>query len=264
MAISENGIKVLDICIKGVFGTLIAAAVAYYGSVLQNQRATVQEENRRLQAAIELTSHQKELDVDLGMRLFGTMMSYYFQKDKPTAGTEALQQQMLLLRLVALNFQDVPIHLKPLFEDLDSHLTNVEDKQALKSIAQEVATRQAYRLTIEGGYDSGAREVKAGDELSIPELLTTVKIESVSADDVQATIYSEVIGGRSVGPFTITYFDTPLVDNTKLGEYRIALILTDSGKERAKVRFIAFPKHLAADRFDIKELSRAFRDATVR
>jgi len=70
MAISENRIKVLDIVIKGLFGALIAAAVAYYGTTLQDQRATVQEENRQLQAAIELTSRQKDFDVDLSMRLF--------------------------------------------------------------------------------------------------------------------------------------------------------------------------------------------------
>jgi len=263
MAISENGIKVLDIVIKGLFGALIAAAVAYYGTTLQDQRATVQEENRQLQAAIELTSRQKDLDVDLSMRLFGTLMSYYFQKDKSAVGPEALRQQMLLLRLVALNFQDIPIHLKPLFEDLDSQLTNPEDRKTLRDIAQEVARRQAFRLTVEGGYDSKSLEVKAGEKFSIPELLTTVKIESVSANSVQATIYSEVIGNRPLGPFTVSYFDTPLVDNTKLGEYRVALVLLDSGGKRAKVRFIAFPKHLAADRFDIKELSRAFRDVKV-
>jgi hypothetical protein len=69
-----------------------------------------------------------------------------------------------------------------------------------------------------------------------------------------------VIGGRPLGPFKVTYFDTPLVDNTKLGEYRVSLVLLDSGEKVAKVCFIAFPKHLAADRFDIKELSIAFRN----
>jgi hypothetical protein len=81
---------------------------------------------------------------------------------------------------------------------------------------------------------------------------------------VQATIRSEAISGRSVGPFSVSYFDAPLVDNTKLGEYRVALMLTGSEAEKTRLRFIAFPKHLAADRFDIKELSRAFRDAKLR
>ena len=63
---------------------------------------------------------------------------------------------------------------------------------------------------------------------------------------------------------SLTYFDTPLVDNTKLGEYRVALILQSVDADAATVRFVAFPRHLAADRFDIKDLSRQFRDATGR
>jgi hypothetical protein len=255
---------VLDIVIKGGFGVLIMAVVAFYGNVLQDERAKVQEENRRLQAVIELTSHQKELDVDLGMRLFGTLMGYYFKEDGAAAPPKALRQQMLLLRLVALNFQDVPINLKPLFENLESQLTNTKAKHSLRGIAQEVARRQAYRLTLEEGYDSGPLVVEAGDEVAIPELLTSARIKSVDTHGVQVTIDSEVIGAYSIGPFTITYFDSPLVDNVKLGEYRVALILLDSGEENANVRFVAFPKHLAADRFDIKELSRAFRDINLR
>jgi hypothetical protein len=260
MALTENKIKVLDIGIKGAFGAVIAALVAYYGATLQDERAKVQEENRQLQATIDLTSRQKEFDMDIGMRLFGTLMSYYFQKDKSTPQREAVRQQMLLLRLVALNFQDVPIHLKPLFEELESQLSAEEEKQVLRDIAREVARRQAYRLTAEGGYDSGPQSVKSGDELSIPNLLVTVKIESVSKDRVRATIHSKAIGDRTIGPFTVTYFDTPLVDNTKLGEYRVALVLRESGAEKAEVRFVAFPKHLAADRFDIKDAARIFRD----
>ena len=93
--------------------------------------------------------------MDLGMQLFGTLMSYYFQSDKSSTRPQTPQQQMLLLRLVALNFQDVPVHLKPLFEDLDSKLITKDDKGRLRDIAQEVARRQAFRMTIQGGDDSG-------------------------------------------------------------------------------------------------------------
>lgn len=261
MSMTENKMRALDIGIKGIFGAVIAAVVAYFGHTMQDERARVQEDNHRLQATVELTSRQKDFDVDLGMRLFGTLMGYYFQKDRvPGQQPELLRQQMLLLRLVSLNFLDVPIHLKPLFEDLDSQLSNLEDKQTLRGIAQEVAGRQAYRLTIEGGHDSGPREVLPGGELEFPELLTKVKIGNVSANGVQATIYSKVIGDRPVGPFLITHFDTPLVENIKLGEYRVALLLHAATADKAEVRFVAFPNHFAADRFDIKKLSRSFLD----
>lgn len=259
MALTENGIKLLDIGVKGILGAVIAGIVTFYGATLQDQRAKAQEDTRRLQAAIDLNSRQKEFDIDLGMRLFGTLMNYYFQKDKSAPSAEGVRQQMLLLRLVALNFNDVPIHLKPLFEDLDNQLTTPKDKEKLRAIAQEVAGRQAYRLTINGGYDSGPKHLIEGGELPIPELLTTVKIQNLTADGLDATIYSKIHGTRSVGPFTVGYFDTPLADNTKLGEYRFALILLECSAGSAKVRFVAFPSNLAGDRFDIKELAQAFR-----
>ena len=263
MALTDNGIKVLDIVVKGGFVAVIGAMVAYYGQRLQNERAKTEETHRRQQALTDMTNRQKEFDVEVGMRLFSTLISNFFQKDKSTLPSEAVRQQLLSLRLIALNFQEVPIDLKPLFEDLDSQLTTLEERRALRDIAQDIARRQAQRLTVDGGYDSGPKEVKAGDELPFPNLLTTVKIESVSADCVRASIYSKLFAGRSVGPFRVTYFNTPLVDNTKLGAYRIALVLHSSSEEKAEVRFVAFPKQLAGDRFDIKETAVFIQESPI-
>src|SRR5262245_26003987 len=260
MALSENGFKLADLIVKGLLGALIAGAISFYGSVLQNERETVREENSRLQAAIELTSKQKDLDVQLGMQMFGTLMTYYFKRDHPVARGESVRQQMLLLRLIAINFQDVPIQLAPLFEELNSQLKSEEDRATLRSVAQEVARRQASRLTIEHGLDSQPRRVRAGDEVKVPDLLTRARIESVGNGSVRATLMSELVQNETIGPFTVTYFDSPIVDNTRLGEYRFSLLLHKTEGPEAEVRLIAFPRYLAADRFDVKELSRSFRD----
>ena len=261
MPLTDNGIKLLDILVKGGFGSLIIAGVAYYGNSLQEQSRKQEEDSRRLQSSIALISHQKELDVDIGVRLLTTLMSSYFEQ-RTSAGVrpEAARQQMLLLRLVALNFEDVPIRLKPLFEDLDERLVVPADKQTLRGIAREVAQRQAFRMTSRDAYDSGPREVTMGDSVTIPEMLLTMKIGEVGAAGVSAVVNSSVGGGRSVGPFWVTYFDQPLVDNILLGDYRVTVLLLSAGAKSATVRIIAFPKHLADDRFDIKEMSRLFQD----
>jgi len=258
MALSENGIKLLDIVVKGGFGTLIAAGVAYYGTLQHETIQRQQDDNRQLQSTIELSSHQKEFDVDLGMRLFGTLMGSYFQNDT-LRRPHATRQQLVLLRLVALNFEDVPLDLKPLYEDLDQRLSKPADRQSLRGIAREVSLRQAFRMTANDAYDSGPREVRSGDSLSIPELLITIRWD-VNAEGVHATVFSDVGGSRSVGPFEVTSFDEPLVDNILLGDFRVALLLLDSTRAKARVRIIGFPRHLAADRFDIKDMSRVFRD----
>jgi hypothetical protein len=167
---------------------------------------------------------------------------------------------MLLLRLTALNFYDVPVNLKPLFEQLNEKLKSAEDKTKLRAIAQEVARRQAFRLTSEDGYDSGPQKVKAGDTLDYPNILTKVKVREVTEAGVKAEIIYLPKEDRPIGPFTLSYYDMPIVDNTKFGEYRVALILREVNGKEATIQFIAFPKHLAADRFDIKDISRAFRD----
>ena len=98
-------------------------------------------------------------------------MGSYFQNDT-LRRPHATRQQLVLLRLVALNFEDVPLDLKPLYEDLDQRLSNPADRQSLRGIAREVSLRQAFRMTANDAYDSGPREVGPGDSLSIPNCLS--------------------------------------------------------------------------------------------
>jgi len=256
MGTTDDKLKVWDLIVKGVFGAALTAAVMMYGYRMQDEQQKVREQNSQLQAAIELTSKQKDLDVELGMRLFGTLMERYF---KGTPSTDR-NQEMLLLRLTALNFYDVPVNLKPLFEQLHTKLRSAEEKNKLRAIAQEVARRQAFRLTSDSGFDSGPQRVKAGDTLDYPNILTKIKIREVTEAGVKVEIVYLPKEDRPIGPFTVSYYDMPIVDNTKFGEYRVALILREVNGKEATIQFIAFPKHLAADRFDIKDISRAFRD----
>jgi hypothetical protein len=258
MALREKHFQLLDLIVKGVFGAVIAGAVAYYGYVLQDQREKVQERNRNLQATVELTSKQKDLDIDIGMRMLSSLMTFYFHEDKSARSDVAIRQQMLLLRLIALNFQDVPIHLRPLFEELDRQLLSEKDRETLRAIAQEVARRQATRLTVEHGVDSGPVRVKSGGVVELPALLVKARIESIGKDTIFATIVSDF--AKPLGPFTVSFYDVPIVDNSKLKEYRFAIVLQKIEGSEAEIRFIAFPKYLATDRFDIKEAARDFRD----
>jgi hypothetical protein len=260
VAFSDTTIKLLDIGVKGGLGIVLTVLATFYGYRLNDQREKESEQSRRIQAIVDLTSKQKDLDVQLAVQMFSTLTSNYFSKDAATADRQQLSRQILLLSLVALNFQDVPIQLRPLFEDLDRQLTRPEDKKRLRDVAQEVAARQAFRLTVGGGYNSGPRTVKSGDVIEVPELLATVAIESVEKESIRAVIDSKFAAAGRVGPFNVGYFVWPITDNTKLGELRVCVLLLDTAPGQATIRVIAFGSELAADRFDIKELSRALRD----
>jgi hypothetical protein len=129
-----------------------------------------------------------------------------------------------------------------------------------------VSNRQAYRLTAEpdGVFDTGLQEVSAGDTLPLPELLAELIVESVRPSRVMVRLESREMGDRKFGPFEVSYFDAPLVDNAKLGTFRVAVVLRGSDGRRASLRVIGFPPYLAGDRIDVKALSQAYRDQEVK
>ena len=163
---------------------------------------------------------------------------------------------------MALNFQDVPVQLRPLFEDIDKQLLRNEDRLALRKIAQDVAERQAFRLTIGGTYNSGSIDVKKGDQIRITALdpTTYVQIESVQTEYIEASIVSGLALAGTVGPFAVGYFTWPITDNTKLQNSRLSVMLLQGGSQQAKIRIIVFDSDLAPDRFDIKELGKKLRE----
>ena len=267
----ERRIKYLDLFIKFVAGVVITILIWYLGSKAEETRREIaaKAEEARYQTAqdvqkltyrMEFGAKQKELDINLSMRMFETLLNSYLKggEDKQ----ETIGKQMLLLRLIALNFQDVPINLKPLFEELERQLTRPQDKQDLKEIAQEIARRQAYRLTINGvdlkeirltkEHDVVKMTLNDKDKTQLENLPFTLKINELGQDTVKASL---IYQDRTIGPFTVSYFDMPIVENTKIGDLRVSLLLLKRNGDSATVRLITFPSDLAADRFDLKELT---------
>ena len=254
MALSESSWRVVDLIVKGVIGTVITGLIAVYGMRVQQSQQEMAETSRRLQANIEFTSRQKDLDINLGMRMFELLMSHYFEKGQTAASPGGDREKLVLLRMMALNFQDVPINLKPLFEQLDSQLADRKAKEQLREIAKEIARRQAFRLTVSSGFDSGPTPVAAGAKITFPNLPFKIEVGSVSQDRVKVSL---LLANRTIGPFSITYFDMPIIDNVKIGSWRVSLVLHESDGKTAKVRLVAFDSYLAADRFEVKEYTKA-------
>ncbi len=53
------------------------------------------------------------------------------------------------------------------------------------------------------------------------------------------------------------------MDNTKLGPKRVSVMQLDNDGETAKIRVIIFDSYLAADRFDIKEMTKPSMSKTI-
>lgn len=267
----EKKLKVWDLIIRGGIGTLVTVLIAVIGFKMEANRAKlaqkeeanrvmIAETNKAMMALRESSLRQKEMDVNLGLKIFDTLLAHYLQLGAPQESSDGRRQKILLLRIISLNFQDSPLNLRPLFEQLDSQITDPKEKADLRQIALEVARRQAFRLTFPNEWDSGPLPVKQGDIIPLPSVPAKISVDEVSGDQIKVSLKSTYTQeGRSLGPFNINYFDMPIIDNTKLGEKRVAVLRLENDGTKPVIRIITFPSYLASDRFDIKEMTQDIR-----
>jgi hypothetical protein len=277
--LTESQWKWADLFIKGLGVALITGAISFYNINTQKTQNELARQETRLESTIQFASGQKTLDVNLGMQLFDDFIGHYLQTESQNTQKE-IKETILMLRLIALNFQDVPINIKPLFEDLDeriktekslSDIDREELQEQLIDVAEEVANRQAFRLTfLEGFLQDDVILEKDGDEF-FDNTSYGVKVLAIKKDVIRVVIrkfnynekgerdYENI--PREIGPFDLSSFDMPLVDNIKIDEnWRIAVTLKKIEDKKAVIRLLRFRYDLAADRFDVKEMSRQFFD----
>ena len=219
--------------------------------------------------------------------MFQKFVEHYL-KNESGSTDQKTEQTILMLRLIALNFQDVPINLKPLFENLDRRILasqpagkiNTADTIAagphpqllnqLRGVAKEVANRQAFRLTFLDGEMLPEESLGVNEVSFFKTIPYGVRVKDIQPDGVEILIEEFVYnekgekifkGGKRIGPFWVSYYDMPLVDNVKIDKnIRISVSLRAIEGSKARVRLMLFNSDLATDRFDVKELSREFID----
>ena len=258
----ERRLKKWDLIIK-TFGALIIAVIGGFitliGYKMESSRTASAEHDKAITAIRDSWVKQKELDLNVGMKMFETLITQFLQKSTAQGSSESKTQQLLLLRLISLNFQDTPIKLRPLYEQLDRQLVNKEQKVKLREIAMEVAQRQAFRMTFQNGWQSGKVLVKKDDSIDLAELPYKIKVKELGKEQLRVELIS--LGNQDQETpleFGVDYFDMPLVDNTKLGDKRISVLQLDNDGKKATIRIITFDSYLAADRFDIKEMTKDY------
>ena len=261
---------------------IISGILVFYGQQIQQTQSAAdrrlaefqqfqEQKANQVTALVDIVRHQKEMDMNLAMRLLESLLSRYFEEPPPNEIKNKLNERLLLLRMIALNFQDVPINLKPLFENFVSELQQIKDEKVrdslseqLKDIAGEVARRQAFRLSFENGFDSGEIDAKENETLTYRNIGLEVITHGITGAGVKVELKTDF--GNKIGPFTVGYYDSPLVDNVKINpEMRASIVLISAkANKSAKLRVIAFPGDLAADRFDITEQARELQTVSSR
>lgn len=256
---TPKGFRIWDSINKTLITVLvatIAGLVSLIGYKMENDRAASAEHNKAITAIRDSWVKQKELDLDLGVKMFQTLLTNFLQTGGTLGKMENLRQQILLLKLTSLNFQDTPINLRALYEELDGQMTDAAQKEELRKIALEVARRQAFRLTIQNGWDTGEIPVKAGEDIALREDLPfKIQVNEVKNDKIMVSLIP-LDPNRKPLSFSVDYFAMPIIDNTKLGVYRVSVMRVANDPQNQTVprmRVIVFDSYLAPDRFDIKE-----------
>jgi hypothetical protein len=230
----------LDVIAKIVTAIVVSAGIAYYGVYSENRRfeqaeasRTAQsaqaETNRQVQTAMQLFTNREAVSADMRTKMFGDLIQHYIKGRDP-------KSKIVLVELMALNLEKV-FQLRPLFDDLAAELRpGSKERGELKRVARNAASRQTEEIIGSGGSMCVLQLEKDQPRLADCAPLT-LRLVQVGAD----AVILERVDDKS--RLEVSYFDMPLVDNTKRGELRYSIVLVGSDHTTAVVRVVVFPRH---------------------
>jgi hypothetical protein len=257
----------LAIILQPVGGLLTAVAIAllgYFSSDYLNRRQAI-ETNTRLYS--ELMSRREESESALRKDMFVTIITSFLRPARGDLATDVLN-----LELLAYNFHE-SLNLKPLFTDLKRRIMKDEEssrsaaaradlaayQERLERVAREIARKQM--IVLEG---VGRKVDRTVDLTGDPEG-STLEPASLTLDQVETRFSIDVLGvdrknreisvgltvetpdpehGRQTktANFTVSYFDFPIIDNTRLDRgQRCSVVLNSFSDQSADLTLVLFP-----------------------
>lgn len=234
---------------------LLSKAVTAIGALLAGVAIPIvinhnQEKNRETQLYVQIMTQREQSDSSLRSQMFNALIGSYFGEDI----LKDPEKQMMYLHLLTLNFQEF-FDARPLFEDLNRRV-NPEQKARLLAIARDAADRQVnlltkpnnepieLRLCVESSSDCqnmGTFNLKGRDE-TYP---FAVRLQDVGPSEIKVRVSSagENFNFKTI-EFTMSYFDTPFMNNTKLVDgSRFSFVLRNADPQRkiASLEVVTFP-----------------------
>jgi len=258
-------IQILVQPLGGLFTAFAIAMLGFKSSEFLNRRQAI-ETNTRLYS--ELMSKREESESALRKDMFQTIISSFVQ----ASGKNDLDASVLNLELLAYNFHE-SLNLKPLFLDLkrrtDRAIARSPNAAAraenqgyldrLERVAREIARKQV--IVLEGVGRKFDRSIDlTGDPsgttlepatLALDSLQATIGIDVLSVDrankEVEVSLSVETPDPRlgrqtKTATFSVSYFDFPMIDNTRLtGGDRCAIVLNGFSSYAADITVVLFP-----------------------
>lgn len=259
----------LQIILQPVGGLFTALAIALLGFMSSEylERRQAADTNARLYS--ELMSRREESESALRKDMFQTIIGAFVN---PKARGTDLDSEVLNLELLAYNFHE-SLNLKPLFMDMRRRIVEGQRRAAtppvraefqgymdrLERVAREIARKQM--IVLEGVGKRFDRTIDMTDD----PVGSTLEPATLTLESQQATFSidvldinradREIVIGLSVdtpdstqgrqtksATFTVSYFDFPMIDNTRLaGGDRCAIVLNGFSDQSADLTLVFFP-----------------------
>ena len=258
-------IQILVQPLGGLFTALAIAMLGFKSSEFLNRRQSI-ETNTRLYS--ELMSKREESESALRKDMFQTIIGSFVT----AKGRGDLDASVLNLELLAYNFHE-SLNLKPLFLDLKRKIGHElaqartpsarEEYQGymerLERVAREIARKQVIVLegvgkkfdrSIDLSADPSGESLEPAT-LTLDSLQATFGIDILSVDrankELEVALSVETpdpkLGRQTkTATFTVSYFDFPMIDNTRLvGGDRCAIVLNGFSAYSADLTVVLFP-----------------------
>jgi len=257
----------LDILMHPMGGLLTAIALTVLGFITSSALSQRQAIDTNTRLYTELMSRREESESSLRKDMCVSIINS-FVNPRDTG----LSASVLNLEMLAYNFHE-SLNLKPLFFEMRRRVVraqteaktpaaragNTEYLDRLETVAREIVRRQMIVLegvgktfdrTIDLTGDPGGTSLEPGT-LTLDGVPTTFAIDVLGVDrenrEIQIGLNIETPDpeqGRQtkVATFSVSYFDFPMIDNTRLvGGQRCSVVLNSISDQSADITLVLFP-----------------------
>jgi len=263
----KDGWDIAKVVLEPVGGLLTAIAVAllgFYGSRVIEQQQRF-DSNFRLYS--ELMSRREESESALRKDMFKSIIDSFL---KPGMENSPLDGQLLNLELLAYNFHE-SLNLKPLFTHIEKSIEAIknpieksEQFNRLERVAREVTRKQMLileeagkkferRIDLDSLNNNPGGIVLDDDSMIVHNIKRLFRIIVLEADHktknikvrLEVRTLSDSLDQNdepNIIEFWISFFDFPMIDNTRLSnDQRCAIVLTNFDEQSADISVLDFP-----------------------
>ena len=252
--------------VGGLLTALAVASLGIFGSRALDQR---QSSEAKLRLYSELMSKREESEATLRKEMFQSIIGSFFD-----AQSTSLEAKLLKMELLAQNFHEA-LNLTPLFQHMRREIGAAPIAPSLKrqyegrlsELAREITRKQM--IVLESGGQRFDWTVLMSDSLINGTKTETLEDVELTLDNVKrrfrVTLYqvdtvsreirlgleiatppqpdvSPTETGRFAVEFSVGFFSTPMIDNTRLSnDQRVAMVLTNLNSAGAGLSLVYFP-----------------------